>query len=79
MLTPDDRMKAIDILVDYYQNGMCSHYNTNFDTKKLLLSGFKGFAAFTDEEITRALRKISDKEYRAAEMLKELVDFELLK
>lgn len=78
MLTPDDRIKAIDVLVEYHINTMYNH-SSSIDTKKLLMCGFKGFAAFTDQEIMRALHKIRDRDYRAADILKDLAEFEILK
>lgn len=60
MLTLEERNKAINLLTDNevnYVNNNGGTYGQFF--KDALRNGFRGFASYNDEELLRALNKIS--------------------
>lgn len=62
MLSPEERAKAVEILVDHYVNKLQSEAsNYSPDLKNYLTNGFKGFASYSDSELVRLLNKLGRK------------------
>lgn len=79
MMTPEDRIEAIEALADFHLNKVLNSYGTGVDVRKILTFGFKGFASFTDKELIDNLLRIRDQHYQSSAILTRIVDSELLK
>ena len=62
MLMPNERYQAIEILVrTYSSNSSYNTYNGTTEIQSILRNGHKGFAAYTDGELMRAIQALAKK------------------
>ena len=74
MLSPIERNEAVNLLVMDQVTKLSSYYGSNIELQKMLTSGFKGYASFSDQELIKALSKIAHENYSVRSFLDNIID-----
>ena len=80
MLTPEDRIAAIEALADFHASRVTTYQTSNgVDVHRLLTYGFRGFASYSDKELVDNMMRIRDQHYQCSSILARIAENELLK
>lgn len=76
-LLPSERIKAIEILVNSHTHGQARHE----EVMGILRFGFKGYGAFSDDELIAHIQKVASKtgSWEANQFINEIANDILLK